>query len=135
MAHIRQSRPDSGVGVQVKVLENFQVTSSSLKSGPMVDATCEEATLFRGSRGETGNPFQSRANMAYKRQRQDFGLCFQVKDLQICAVVPCSLASGPVVEQLLHRNVQRFRGGLVLKAHRLLFHSTLGLKEDDRTGR
>jgi len=31
-------------------------------------------------------------------------------------------------EQLLHRNVQRFRGGLVCKAHRLLYHSTLGLR-------
>ena len=31
-------------------------------------------------------------------------------------------------EQLLHRNVQRFRGGLVFKAHRLLYHSTLGLR-------
>ena len=29
---------------------------------------------------------------------------------------------------LLHRNVQRFRGGLVCKAHRLLYHSTLGLR-------
>jgi len=29
---------------------------------------------------------------------------------------------------LTHRNVQRFRGGLVFKAHRLLYHSTLGLK-------
>jgi len=31
-------------------------------------------------------------------------------------------------EQLLSRNVKRFRGGLVFKAHRLLYHSTLGLK-------
>ena len=30
--------------------------------------------------------------------------------------------------RLLHRNVQRFRGGLVCKAHRLLYHSTLGLR-------
>jgi len=30
--------------------------------------------------------------------------------------------------QQLHRNVQRFRGGLVFKAHRLLYHSTLGLR-------
>jgi len=30
--------------------------------------------------------------------------------------------------QLLSRNVQRFRGGLVFQAHRLLYHSTLGLK-------
>jgi len=28
--------------------------------------------------------------------------------------------------QLLHRNVQRFRGGLVCKALRLVYHSTLG---------
>ena len=30
--------------------------------------------------------------------------------------------------QLLHSNVKRFRGGLVFKAHRLLCHSTLGLR-------
>jgi len=30
-------------------------------------------------------------------------------------------------EQLLYRNVQWFRGGLVFKAVRLLYHSTLGL--------
>ena len=30
--------------------------------------------------------------------------------------------------RLIHRNVQRFRGGLVFKAHRLLHHSTLGLR-------
>ena len=30
--------------------------------------------------------------------------------------------------QLLYRNVQRFRGGLVCKAHRPLYHSTLGLR-------
>ena len=32
------------------------------------------------------------------------------------------------VEQLLKKNVERFRGGLVFKAHRLLYHSTLGLR-------
>ena len=30
MARVRQSRPDSGLGFQVKVLETFQVVSSSL---------------------------------------------------------------------------------------------------------
>ena len=34
----------------------------------------------------------------------------------------------PYDSQLLHRNVQRFRGGLVFKAHGLLYHSTLGLR-------
>ena len=33
MAHMRQSRPDSGLGVQVKVLEAFQVVPSLLGSG------------------------------------------------------------------------------------------------------
>jgi hypothetical protein len=28
----------------------------------------------------------------------------------------------------LQRNAKRFRGGLVIKAHRLLYHSTLGLR-------
>ena len=31
-----------------------------------------------------------------------------------------------VSEQLLSRSVERFRGGLVFKAHGLLFHTTLG---------
>jgi len=30
--------------------------------------------------------------------------------------------------KLLHRNVQRFRGGLILKAHSFVYHSTLGLE-------
>jgi len=38
-----------------------------------------------------------------------------------------NLTSGPG-EQLLGRNVQWFRGGLVFKAHRLLYRSTLGLR-------
>ena len=30
--------------------------------------------------------------------------------------------------KVLYRNVKRFRGGLVFKAHRLVYHSTLGLR-------
>ena len=33
-----------------------------------------------------------------------------------------------IQKQLLRRNVKRFRGGLVFKAHKLLIHSTLGWK-------
>ena len=33
---------------------------------------------------------------------------------------------GSVEEQMLSRNVERFRGGLVFKAHRLFYLSTLG---------
>jgi len=35
---------------------------------------------------------------------------------------------GAIEEQVLHKNMQRFRGGLVFKAHRLLYHSCLGLR-------
>ena len=33
VAHIKQSRPDSGLGVQVKVVKTFQVVPTSLGSG------------------------------------------------------------------------------------------------------
>ena len=38
-----------------------------------------------------------------------------------------------MLEQLLNRNVKRFRGGLVCKAHRLLNHSTLGMRATKKT--
>jgi len=34
----------------------------------------------------------------------------------------------PSSQELLRRNVKRFRGGLVFKAHRRFYHSTLGLR-------
>ena len=40
--------------------------------------------------------------------------------------------SGPVPSQLLHGNVQRFRGGLVFKAHRFLYNSTPGLRATEK---
>ena len=40
-----------------------------------------------------------------------------------------SLQEGERKEQLLCRNLTRFRGGLVFKAHRLVYHSNLGSKE------
>jgi len=39
-----------------------------------------------------------------------------------------SVVSGTLDETHQHRNVKRFRGGLVFKAHRLSDHSTLGLR-------
>jgi len=38
------------------------------------------------------------------------------------------IAELSIQEQLLRRNVKRFRGGLVFKAHRLLHHSAPGLR-------
>ena len=43
-----------------------------------------------------------------------------------CAIRTC--ARKDVCEQPLRRNVKRFRGGLVFKARRLLYHLTLGLR-------
>jgi len=37
-----------------------------------------------------------------------------------------AVAPPPAEVGLLYKNVQRFRGGLVFKAHRLVYHSTLG---------
>ena len=39
---------------------------------------------------------------------------------------PTPEALHPHAHQLLYINVQRLRGGLVCKAHRLVYHSTLG---------
>ena len=38
----------------------------------------------------------------------------------------CVSTRGCVQMQLIRRNVKRLRGGLVFKAHRLVYHSTLG---------
>jgi len=43
-------------------------------------------------------------------------------------VAGLGLMIGANIIQVYTTNVQRFRGGLVFKAHRLLYHSTLGLK-------
>jgi len=43
------------------------------------------------------------------------------------ALLPLVQALGKA-HRLLDINVQRFRGGLVFKAHRLVYHSTLGLR-------
>ena len=51
MAQIRQSRPDSGLGFQVKVLETFQDVPSSLGNGERL-ITC--LRLGAGGRGEIG---------------------------------------------------------------------------------
>jgi hypothetical protein len=37
-----------------------------------------------------------------------------------------------LVERLLNRNVEQFRGGLVFKAHRLVYYSTLGSRVEKK---
>ena len=54
--------------------------------------------------------------------------------VRICTRFECARAdsgvhssvSSKIQEQLLRRIVKRFRGGLVFKAQRILYHSTLG---------
>ena len=68
-------------------------------------------------------------NSAHTRQSgPDPDSGFQVKALQTLS--RRSLLAGQLFwgGQLLHRNVQRFRGGIVSQAQRRLYHSTLGLK-------
>ena len=89
-----------------------------------------------------------RANMAHTGQsRPDSGLAFRYKSLKHFMLFPLRLkavrtrsddsrmvgtASAPKGNNSdlrgFRRNVKRFRGGLVFKAHRLLHHSTLGLR-------
>jgi len=80
------------------------------------------------------SPCRCTANMAHVRQsRPDSGLGFQLKVLKPFEAVPSSLGRSSRIPLHRHcfvrvpgRNVKRFRGGLVFKAHRWLYHSTLG---------
>jgi len=47
---------------------------------------------------------------------------------------PFVLAAARYLGQLLYRNVKRFRGRLVCKAHRLVYHSTLGWRVIKKKG-
>ena len=70
-------------------------------------------------------------DMAHIRQsKPDSGLGFQAEAPKTFRVVPSSPDSGwgPKPEESGHSNVQRFRGGLVSRAHNILYHSTLGLR-------
>jgi len=61
------------------------------------------------------------ANMAHIRQSRPYsGLGFQVKFLKIFELFPLFSRAACA---------NTFRGGLVFKAHRLVYHSTLGSKE------
>ena len=40
----------------------------------------------------------------------------------------CRWGGEPKIQRVETKNVKRFRGGLVFEAHRLLYHSTLGLR-------
>jgi len=49
--------------------------------------------------------------------------------LSIAGRWPWFWVGGWLAGDIPRRNVKRFRGGLIFKAHRLLYHSTQGLRE------
>jgi len=64
-----------------------------------------------------------RGQTALGEQRWDVG-----DEHPLAGAVHLSRHKRPEIRTTTYRNVQRFRGGLVFKAHRLLHHSTLGLR-------
>ena len=120
---IRQSRPDSGVGLGHFSDKSIQKQSSfsllAVQSTPprcAVHATRIDPTLENRGAYTSG----------YFRCGANSGPGFRVKFVKTFELFP--LRSAAVYRTiLLHRNVRRFRGGLVFKAHRLFYHSTLVL--------
>ena len=51
--------------------------------------------------------------------------------IQIQKIQPPHRSLAELKEQLLDRNVKRFRGGLIFKAHRLLYHSNSRLESNN----
>ena len=100
MAHVRQSRPDSGRGFQLKDLQIFSVVRYSLGRGPPhAETASPNRTVPMQNRQHTqpwGQPLRQSSNMAHGRQsRPDSGRGFQLKDLQIFSFVRYSLGRGP----------------------------------------
>ena len=46
MAHVRQPKPDSGLGFQVKVLEIFEVVRSSLGNSVFITLVCVAGRIY-----------------------------------------------------------------------------------------
>jgi len=131
MAHVTQSRPDSGRGFQVKISKLLIVSCSRgsgragvwVHLGPFVHKWGgvapgnfrSQVISSEGNRGvadglSRGCVLGSRAGFGFGRRDWALGL---------------GLGLG-VGRRNGRRNVKRFRGGLVFKAYRLLYHSTLG---------
>ena len=81
-----------------------------------VTSQAKKNALTESVRPKRPTRSRCRAQVAHIRQsRPASGLGFQVKARKTFEVVPFSLGDGT----RCHRNVQRIRGGLVFKAHRL----------------
>ena len=109
-AHIRQSRPDSGLDIQVKVLKTLQSVPSSLgngmRSGPraappvsrLVTSEHPRITVQTRQRWGENDPGATTVSidMAHTRQsRPDSGLGFQGKSLKHSQVFPLRSEEDP----------------------------------------
>ena len=87
--HVRQSRPDSGPGLQVKGLKTFPVVPIS--QGSEADMVICSAVRCNASGNVDFLFARCRGNMAQTRQSgPDFGLDFQVKGLLLWKVATLS---------------------------------------------
>jgi len=93
-------------------------------TGLAPDRCCANSAQLRHSRPEYGlelSHFWVKVFKSFRAVPSLLGRCFPL--------APClHFATYQNKEQLIYRKVQRFRGGLVFKGHRLLYLSTLGLR-------
>ena len=85
MAHIRQSRPDSGLGFQAKVLETFSAVPSSLGSRMAASASLTALPISRhvphtehGTYEAVKTPVKQ-SRPCVRQPRPDYGLGFQAR--------------------------------------------------------
>ena len=92
----------------------------SLDSGTVY--VCADQRMLTQGWGVEARPLFGRSVLANRDSRTPEVGCMGFK------VGGWDYDSGLSDEQLLYRNVQWFRGGLVVKVHRLVYHPTLGLR-------
>ena len=111
LAHVRQSRTDSGIGFQVKVFQMFQVLPSRFLGKSTFAGIVFCSGVPSSSRHVPS--FRCRANMAQIRQsRPDSGLGSRVKGLDTFHVAPPLLGGGrPRPSQRCFKNVVTFWRG------------------------
>ena len=82
--------------------------------------------LTDSGRVSTGRGTRPGKGSTSKERDQSTGKTGRIKQLE-------SEDHSSIEEQPLRRNAKRFRGGLVSKAHRLVYHSTLGARVIHKT--
>jgi len=131
VAHIRHSRPESSRGSQVKVFKTSQVIPSSLGSG--LDRGRDDLGVVPPWKtpdphpNQTTNPYQA-PNTQLKAQGPSRTCDDSEEEEEKKHRTPNPMNDE---KHLIFRGgrpcrVKQFQGGLVFKAHRRVYHSTLG---------